>query len=165
MAFSADQAELGACFGDEEFNSFGREELMCFLDHDEVECLEANPFMENKQWDLPFNSSESSGVSDESILLVMDNGREMRVSRCEYFRLNSSRLGSLERNIDKNERPRLGFVCSIKSQKSKPCPLLSTSPKMKKFRAGAKLLREIRKYQKKNSTLSVPAMPFLHFIR
>ena len=88
-----------------------------------------------------------------------------RVSRCEYFRLNSSRLGSLERNIDENERPRLGFVHSIRSPRSKPRPLLSTSPKKIKFRAELKNLGEIMIYQKKISNLSITAMPFLCLIR
>ena len=81
MAFSADQAELGACFGDEEFNSFGREELMCFLDHEEVECLEANPFMENEQWDLPCNSSAPNYLPHQNLVksLLMADHKMPRV--------------------------------------------------------------------------------------
>jgi len=43
-------------------------------------------------------------------------------------------------------------------------PEFGRSPKKRKFRAGAKALREIRKYQK-SSNLLIPAMPFSRLIR
>jgi len=43
-------------------------------------------------------------------------------------------------------------------------PEFGRSPKKRKFRAGAKALREIRKYQK-SSDLLIPAMPFSRLIR
>ena len=109
----AQQAELGIEFGDQEFGSLGKEQLKCFLDQEEVECLEANPFMEEEQCEEPANSSVFSGVSDKSIMLRnsnlwggntsqvnlgqlrAENNLLTKVSRCEYFRHNSSRLGSL----------------------------------------------------------------------
>jgi len=45
-----------------------------------------------------------------------------------------------------------------------PSPEFGRSPKKRKFRAGAKALREIRKYQK-SSDLLIPAMPFSRLIR
>ena len=81
---------------------------MGFLDQEEAECLEANPFMEEERCDEePSNSSVFSGVSDKSIMLRnsnllggntskvnleqlrMENKVVTRVSSCEYFRHNS----------------------------------------------------------------------------
>ena len=96
------QAELGIEFGDQEFGSFGKDQLKCFLDQEEAECLQANPFIEEEQCEEPADSSVFSGVSDKSIMLrnsnlwggdtsqvnlsqlKMENNLLTKVSRCEY---------------------------------------------------------------------------------
>ena len=90
------------------------------------------------------DSSAMSGVSDKSIMLrhsglyggdtsqvdLVTLRRESqqpgatRLSRCEYFRHNSSRLGSLEDSVAEEERPGLGFVHNIRSPERRPCALL-----------------------------------------
>jgi len=139
----AAQAELGDQFGDQEFGSLGKEQLKCFLDQEEAECLQANPFIEEEPCAEPADSSVFSGVSDKSIVLRnsklwggdtsqvdlgqlrLENQLLTKVSRCEYFRHNSSRLGSLEETVPDCDRPGLGFVHHIRSPERKPCALLS----------------------------------------
>ena len=55
------QAELGIEFGDEEFGSFWKDQLKCFLDQEEADCLQANPFIEEEQCKEPADSSMFSG--------------------------------------------------------------------------------------------------------
>ena len=141
------QAELGAEFGDNEFGSLGKEQLKDFLENEEAECLKQNPFIEEEPCaaESPGNSSVMSGVSDKSIMLRNSNlwcgdtskvdlenlRREenivTKLSRCEYFRHNSSRLGSLDESVEEAQRPDLGFFHNIRSPERKPCALLSQS--------------------------------------
>ena len=132
-------------FGDQEFGSVGKEQLMSFFDNEEAECLKENPFIEEEPCaaESPANSSVMSGVSDKSIMLrnsnlwggdtsrvdleVLKKEENVRVSRCEYFRHNSSRLGSLDDTVEDSQRPDLGFFHNIRSPERKPCSLLSTS--------------------------------------
>ena len=67
------QAQLGMEFGDQKFGSLGKDQLKCFLDQDEEECLQANPFVEDDQCEEPSNSSVFSGMSDKSIMLRNSN--------------------------------------------------------------------------------------------
>ena len=53
----------------------------------------------------------------------------MRLSRCEYFRHNSSRLGSLDDDLIPGQRPEFGFFHHIRSPERKPLPLLSGQKK------------------------------------
>ena len=83
-----------------------------------------------------------SGVSDKSIMLRNSNlwggdtskvdleqlrKEDVKLSRCEYFRHNSSRLGSLDDSVDEHDRPDLGWAHNIRSPERKPCALLSES--------------------------------------
>lgn len=143
---AAAQAELGIQFGDQEFGTFGKkEELKKFLDEAEAECLKENPFIAEEECEGGSGDSTAmSGVSDKSIMLrhsglyggdtsqvdLVTLRRESqqpgatRLSRCEYFRHNSSRLGSLEDSVAEEERPGLGFVHNIRSPERRPCALL-----------------------------------------
>ena len=139
------QSDLGEEFGDQEFGNVGKEQLMSFFDNEEAECLKENPFIEEEPCaaESPGNSSVMSGVSDKSIMLrnsnlwggdtskvdleVMRKEENVKVSRCEYFRHNSSRLGSLDDSVEDSQRPDLGFFHNIRSPERKPCSLLSTS--------------------------------------
>ena len=139
------QSDLGQKFGDDEFGSVDREQLMSFLENEEAECLKQNPFIEEEPCaaESPGNSSVMSGVSDKSIMLrnsnlwggdtskvdleVLRKEDNVRVSRCQYFRHNSSRLGSLDDTVEDSQRPDLGFFHNIRSPERKPCSLLSTS--------------------------------------
>ena len=67
------QAQLGMEFGDQKFGSLGKDQLKCFLDQDEEECLQANPFVEDDQCEEPSNSSVFTGMSDKSIMLRNSN--------------------------------------------------------------------------------------------
>eukprot|EP00092_Neocalanus_flemingeri_P012290 GFUD01013248.1.p1 GENE.GFUD01013248.1~~GFUD01013248.1.p1 ORF type:complete len:464 (-),score=145.93 GFUD01013248.1:127-1518(-) len=69
----AAQADLGIEFGDQEFGSLGQEQLKCFLDQEEADCLQANPFIEEEQCAEPADCSVFSGVSDKSIVLRNSN--------------------------------------------------------------------------------------------
>ena len=52
-----------------------------------------------------------------------------KLSRCDYFRHNSSRLGGLDESVEETQRPALGFVHNIRSPERQPCALLAeTSP-------------------------------------
>ena len=89
----------------QEFDQVGEKGLTEFLDQEEKECLEKNQFLEEEPMEEPQNTSGFSGISDQSI--VLRNNRlwagdtsgvnleklreETRLSRCEYFRHNSSR--------------------------------------------------------------------------
>ena len=80
--------------------------LQDFLAEEEKECLANNQFLEDEVVaDEPLNASVWSGISDRSIVL-RNNGlwtgntsgvnldklrEETKLSRCEYFRHNSSR--------------------------------------------------------------------------
>ena len=139
------QSDLGQEFGDHEFGSVGKEQLMSFFDNEEAQCLKENPFIEEEPCaaESPGNSSVMSGVSDKSIMLrnsnlwggdtskvdleVLRKEENVKVSRCEYFRHNSSRLGSLDDSVEDSQRPDLGFFHNIRSPERKPCSLLSTS--------------------------------------
>ena len=151
------QTELGVEFGDNEFGSMGKEDLKHFFDNEEAECKEQNPFIEEEPCtsESPGNSSLMSGVSDKSIMLRNSNlwggdtskvdldrlrrdSEGTRVSRCEYFRHNSSRLGSLDEPVEDAQRPDLGFFHNIRSPERKPCALLSTS-KSSPARSGSSL--------------------------
>ena len=133
------QSDLGQKFGDDEFGSVDREQLMSFLENEEAECLKQNPFIEEEPCaaESPGNSSVMSGVSDKSIMLrnsnlwggdtskvdleVLRKEDNVRVSRCQYFRHNSSRLGSLDDTVEDSQRPDLGFFHNIRSPERKPC--------------------------------------------
>ena len=140
------QADLGLQFGEEEFGSFGKEQLQSFFENEEAECLKENPFIEEEPCqtgESPSNSSLMSGVSDKSIMLRNSNlwgGDTSRVdldqlrrednvvtklSRCDYFRHNSSRLGGLDESVEETQRPDLGFFHHIRSPERQPCALLS----------------------------------------
>ena len=139
------QADLGLQFGEEEFGSLGKDQLKNFFENEEAECLKENPFIEEEQCETgeaPSNSSLMSGVSDKSIMLRNSNlwggdttrvdleqlrREETKVSRCEYFRHNSSRLGGLDETVEEAQRPDLGFCHNIRSPERKPCALLSQS--------------------------------------
>jgi len=142
------QAELGVEFGDNEFGSMGKEQLQSFFQNEEAECLKENPFIEEEPCaaESPGNSSVMSGVSDKSIMLrnsnlwggdtskvdlellrKEDQDAITKLSRCEYFRHNSSRLGSLDESVEEAQRPDLGFFHNIRSPERKPCALLSMS--------------------------------------
>ena len=138
------QADLGLQFGEEEFGSLGKDQLKNFFESEEAECLKENPFIEEElceAGEAP-NSSLMSGVSDKSIMLRNSNlwggdttrvdleqlrREETKVSRCEYFRHNSSRLGGLDESVEEAQRPDLGFCHNIRSPERKPCALLSKS--------------------------------------
>ena len=45
--YKAAQSQIGVS-GQEYFGSFGKEEMKNFLDQEEAECLEANPFIEEE---------------------------------------------------------------------------------------------------------------------
>ena len=139
------QADLGLQFGEEEFGSLGKDQLQNFFENEEAECLKENPFIEEEQCEpgeAMSNSSVMSGVSDKSIMLRNSNlwggdttrvdleqlrREETKVSRCEYFRHNSSRLGGLDESVEEAQRPDLGFFHNIRSPERKPCALLSDS--------------------------------------
>ena len=117
LAFSgfdaAAQAELGIEFGDQEFWSIGKDQLKCFLDQEEAKYPQANPFIEEEQCEELADSSVFSWVSEKSIMLrnsnmwggetsqvhlsqmKMEKNLFTNVSRCEYSRHNSSRLGTI----------------------------------------------------------------------
>jgi len=134
-------------FGDEDFQygSNGKD-MKDFFDKEEEENLKEHQFLEEEQMeDVPNQSTASvfSGISDKSIFLKNSNlwagdtskvdlvalrqEAERKMTRCEYFRHNSSRLGSLEDSIAENERPELGFVHKIRSPVRQPMSLLSDS--------------------------------------
>ena len=88
------------------FEEIGNKGLTEFLDQEERECQDKHKFIEEEPMDEPHNSSVFSGISDKSIVL-RNNGlwtgdtsgvnleklrEETRLSRCEYFRHNSSRF-------------------------------------------------------------------------
>ena len=91
------------------------------------------------QCEEPVDRSVFSGVSDNSIMLgnsnlwvgdisqvnlsqlKMENNFLTKVSRCEYFRHNSSRLVSLEESVAESDRPGLGVVHYIRSPGRRPC--------------------------------------------
>ena len=77
-----------------------------YLAEEEKECVEKHKFLAEEPMEEPHNASVLSGISDKSIILK-SNGlwagntsgvnldrlrEETRLSRCEYFRHNSSRL-------------------------------------------------------------------------
>ena len=141
------QADLGQQFGEEEFGSLGKAQLENFFENEEAECLKENPFIEEEpcQEESRSNSSLLSGVSDKSIMLRNSNlwgGDTSRVdldqlrreenvvtklSRCDYFRHNSSRLGGLDESVEETQRPKLGFFHNIRSPERQPCALLAES--------------------------------------
>ena len=141
------QADLGLQFGEEEFGSLGKAQLENFFENEEAECLKENPFIEEEpcQEESRSNSSLLSGVSDKSIMLRNSNlwgGDTSRVdldqlrreenvvtklSRCDYFRHNSSRLGGLDESVEETQRPKLGFFHNIRSPERQPCALLAES--------------------------------------
>ena len=64
---------------------------------------------------------------DLELLRKEDQEAITKLSRCEYFRHNSSRLGSLDESVEEAQRPDLGFFHNIRSPERKPCALLSMS--------------------------------------
>ena len=114
--------------------------MMDFLAQEEEACLQENPFLEEEACEAPVNSSVFSGVSDKSIVLrnsglwagdtsnvdlvQLRREEEVRLSRCEYFRHNSSRLGSLDDDLKPGQRPEFGFFHHIRSPERKPLSLL-----------------------------------------
>jgi len=139
--------QQGLLFGDEEFQYGSQDKNMkAFFDKEEAENLIEHKFIEDEQMeDVPNQSTASafSGISDKSIFLKNSNlwagdtsnvnlaalrqESERKMTRCEYFRHNSSRLGSLEDSVLETERPELGFVHKIRSPVRKPMALLSDS--------------------------------------
>ena len=73
MFDGAQQAEYGLEFGNQTFGSVRKEQHTCFLDQEEGECLEENPFMEKERCDEPSNTTVCSGGSDRSIILRNSN--------------------------------------------------------------------------------------------
>ena len=83
----------------------GEKGLEEFLAEKDKECLERNKFLQEEPMEEPQNTSILSGISDKSIVLRNDGlwagntsgvnldklREETRISRCEYFRHNSSR--------------------------------------------------------------------------
>ena len=131
---------------EEDFGGFGAQtDVMDFLAQEEEACLQENPFLEEEPCETPGNSSVFSGVSDKSIVLrnsglwagdtsnvdlaQLRREEEVRLSRCEYFRHNSSRLGSLDDDLIPGQRPEFGFFHHIRSPERKPLPLLSGQKK------------------------------------
>ena len=127
--------------GEEDFGDFGGQgNVMDFLAQEEEACLQENPFLEEEACEAPVNSSVFSGVSDKSIVLrnsglwagdtsnvdlvQLRREEEVRLSRCEYFRHNSSRLGSLDDDLKPGQRPEFGFFHHIRSPERKPLSLL-----------------------------------------
>ena len=134
--------------GEEDFGDFGGQtNVMDFLDQEEEECLQENPFLEEEACETPVNSSIFSGVSDKSIVLrnsglwagdtsnvdlaQLRREEEVRLSRCEYFRHNSSRVGSLDDDLIPGQRPDFGFFHHIRSPERKPLSLLPDKKNMK----------------------------------
>ena len=153
LGLGGEQQQLGLDFSDQEFGAQG--DVMDFLDQEEQDCLKENPFIEEEACETSVgaggaggaNSSAFSGVSDKSIVLRNSNlwggdttnvdleqlRREeegLKVSRCEYFRHNSSRLGSLDESLPEGARPEFGFVHHIRSPERKPCRLLSETQQL-----------------------------------
>merc|ERR1719500_2586424 len=56
---------------------------------------------------------------------------EVRLSRCEYFRHNSSRVGSLDDDLIPAQRPDFGFFHHIRSPERKPLSLLPDKKNVK----------------------------------
>ena len=133
-----------AACGEQEFG--GQGDVLDFLAAEEQECLQANPFIEEETCDTTAagaaNSSVFSGVSDKSIVLrnsglwggdtsnvdlqaLRKEEEGLKVSRAEYFRHNSSRLGSLDESRPEDQRPEFGFVHNIRSPERRPCALLA----------------------------------------
>ena len=77
------QAQLG----DQKFGSLGKDQLKCFLDQEEEECLQANPFVEDDHCEEPSNRSVISGMSDKSILSKNSN-----MLGCENSQVNLEQL-------------------------------------------------------------------------
>ena len=146
-AFSSWGADLpqGA---EEDFGDFGGQtNVMDFLAQEEEACLQENPFLEEEACETPGNSSIFSGVSDKSIVLrnsglwagdtsnvdlaQLRREEEVRLSRCEYFRHNSSRVGSLDDDLIPGQRPDFGFFHHIRSPERKPLSLLPDKKKVK----------------------------------
>ena len=73
------QAQLG----DQKFGSLGKDQLKCFLDQEEEECLQENPFVEDDQCEEASNSSVISGMSDKSIML-----RNSNLLGCDTIQVN-----------------------------------------------------------------------------
>ena len=133
---------------EEDFGDFGGQtNVMDFLAQEEEECLQENPFLEEEACETPGNSSVFSGVSDKSIVLrnsglwagdtsnvdlaQLRKEEEVRLSRCEYFRHKSSRLGSLDGDLVPGQRPEFGSFHHIRSPERKPLSLLPDQKKMK----------------------------------
>ena len=133
------QLELQDQFGDDEFGSLAQCKMEGFLKQEEDACLKENPFFQEDECAEASDTSILSGVSDKSIMLKQSNlcadenvfipnklklDRVTKLSRCDYFRHNSSRLGSLEDSKPEFERPDLGFVHRIRSPDRRPFALL-----------------------------------------
>ena len=145
-AFSSWDAGLPQCT-EEDFGDFvGQTNVMDFLAQEEEACLQENPFLEEEACETPVNSSIFSGVSDKSIVLrnsglwagdtsnvdlaQLRREEEVRLSRCEYFRHNSSRVGSLDDDLIPDQRPDFGFFHHIRSPERKPLSLLPDKKKV-----------------------------------
>ena len=134
---------------EEDFGDFGGQtNVIDFLAQEEEACLQENPFLEEEACETPGNSSVFSGVSDKSIVLrnsglwagdtsnvdlaQLRKEEEVRLSRCEYFRHNSSRLGtSFDDDLVPGQRPEFGFFHHIRSPERKPLSLLPDQKKAK----------------------------------
>ena len=126
---------------EDDFGDFvGQTNVMDFFAQEEEKFLQENPFLEEEACETRGNSSVFSGVTDKSIVLrnsglwagdtsnvdlaQLRKEEEVRLSRCEYFRHYSSRLGSLENDLAPGQRPEFGFVHRIRSPERKPLSLL-----------------------------------------